>query len=117
MTTAIGLFQVRSLEPGFANAEWGFAIGSPFWGTGAFMEGARLVLNFSFNTIGVERLEARVVVQNGRGNGALRKLGAVPEGLLRQSFRKPGECHDQLLYSLLAGEWQQQRTTAHETIH
>ena len=81
------------------------------------MEGARLVLNFSFKTIGVERLEARVVVQNGRGNGALRKLGAVPEGLLRQSFHKPGECHDQLLYSLLASEWQRQRTTAHETIH
>src|SRR6266542_584836 len=29
--TAIGLFQVRSLEPSFQTAEWGFAIGSAFW--------------------------------------------------------------------------------------
>jgi RimJ/RimL family protein N-acetyltransferase len=28
MDTAIGIFQVRQLEHGFATAEWGFAIGS-----------------------------------------------------------------------------------------
>ncbi len=33
---AIGLFQIRSLEPEFGNAEWGFAIDSKFWGTGCF---------------------------------------------------------------------------------
>src|SRR5262245_43260806 len=39
--TAIGIFQVRQLEPAsFLNAEWGFAIGSAFWGTGVFQEGA-----------------------------------------------------------------------------
>lgn len=70
---AIGLFQVRALEPGFATAEWGFAIGSSFWGTGVFLEGAALVLDFAFDTLGVRRLEARAVVSNGRGNGALRK--------------------------------------------
>ena len=40
MDTAIGIFQVRQLEPGFGTAEWGFAIGSAFWGTGMFMDGA-----------------------------------------------------------------------------
>src|SRR5258706_14089702 len=34
--TAIGIFQVRETEPGFGTAEWGFAIGSAFWGTGLF---------------------------------------------------------------------------------
>ena len=33
--------------------------------------------------------------RNGRGNGALRKLGAVQEGLLRQSFARNGEYVDQ----------------------
>ena len=41
MTTAIGIFQVRSLQPGFGTAEWGFAMGSQFWGTGVFAEGGR----------------------------------------------------------------------------
>src|SRR5712664_1688485 len=71
--TAIGIFQVRETEPGFATAEWGFAIGSPFWGTGVFQEGAELVLDFAFDTLGVHRLEARCAVLNGRGNGALLK--------------------------------------------
>src|SRR5262245_61910967 len=57
--TAIGIFQVRETEPSFGTAEWGFAIGSPFWGTGIFQEGAQLVLEFAFDTIGVHRLEAR----------------------------------------------------------
>ena len=34
--TAIGIFQVRSLEPAFGTAEWGFALASEFWGSGDF---------------------------------------------------------------------------------
>src|SRR5438105_2135789 len=36
--TAIGIFQVRQTEPGFGTAEWGFALGSAFWGTGVFLK-------------------------------------------------------------------------------
>jgi RimJ/RimL family protein N-acetyltransferase len=109
MTTAIGIFQVRSLEPGFGNAEWGFCMGSAFWGSGFFAEGARLVLDFAFDVIGARRLEARAAVANGRGNGALRKIGAVQEGLLRRSFLRNGQHHDQVLWGMLADDWRLQR--------
>ena len=108
--TAIGIFQLRELEPGFGTAEWGFAIGSAYWGTGVFQDGAELMINFAFETVGVHRLEARAAVKNGRGNGALRKIGAVQEGLLRRSFLRHGQHHDQLLWSILADDWQLQRT-------
>ena len=107
MTTAIGIFQVRSLEPGFGTAEWGFAIGSQFWGSGIFAAGAQLVLDFAFDVIGARRLEARAAVANGRGNGALRKIGAVQEGVLRRSFLKNGQFLDQMLWSILGEEWRQ----------
>ena len=110
--TAIGIFQVRGLEPGFGTAEWGFALGSDFWGTGAFQEGAALVLAFAFETIGVHRLEARAAVRNGRGNGALQKLGAVQECRLRQSFLKNGEYLDQVLYAMLDTDWRGSRAIA-----
>ena len=103
--TAIGIFQLRELEPGFGTAEWGFAIGSEYWGCGAFTEGAELMIRFAFETVGVHRLEARAAVKNGRGNGALRKVGAVPEGLLRRSFLKNGEYLDQMLWSILDEDW------------
>ena len=107
MTTAIGLFQIRQLEPGFASAEWGFALGSNFWGTGMFIDGAHMVVNFAIETLGVRRLEARAAVANGRGNGALRKLGAVQEGVLRRSFYRNGRHLDQMLWSILSDEWRQ----------
>jgi RimJ/RimL family protein N-acetyltransferase len=107
--TAIGIFQVRETEPGFGTAEWGFALGSPFWGTGIFAEGAELVLEFVFETIGVHRLEARSAIRNGRGNGALQKLGAVQEGVLRKSFLKNGEYLDQALYAMVEDDWRGSR--------
>jgi ribosomal-protein-alanine N-acetyltransferase len=110
--TAIGIFQMRETEPGFGTAEWGFAIGSPFWGTGVFQEGADLVLEFAFETLGVHRLEARSAVRNGRGNGALRKVGAVQEGLLRKSFLRNGEYLDQVLYGIVEDDWRSSREMA-----
>jgi RimJ/RimL family protein N-acetyltransferase len=109
--TAIGIFQVRDAGSGFDTAEWGFAIGSAFWGTGVFQEGAELVLEFVFETIGVHRLEARAAVLNGRGNGALQKVGAVQECVLRKSFLKDGRHLDQVLYAMLDVDWRRSRET------
>ena len=109
MTTAVGLFQLRTQETGFASCEWGFAIGSQFWGTGLFVAGAKAILNFAVDVLGTARLEARAAVANGRGNGALRKIGAVQEGVLRRSFLRNGHYHDQVLWSVLAEDWRLQR--------
>jgi len=117
MDTAIGIFQVRQLEPGFGTAEWGFAIGSAFWGTGVFMDGARMVIDFAFDTIHTHRLEARAAILNGRGNGALRKIGAVQEGILRKSFLRHGEYLDQALWTILDEDWRAQRIVWGARIH
>jgi RimJ/RimL family protein N-acetyltransferase len=109
--TAIGIFQVRDLGIGFENAEWGFAIGSAFWGTGVFREGAELVLQFAFETLGVHRLEARAAAINGRGNGALQKVGAVQECVLRKSLLRDGRYLDQVLYAVIAVDWRRSRET------
>jgi len=107
--TAVGIFQLRETEPGFGAAEWGFALGSAFWGTGVFETGAELVLDFGFGTLGAHRIEARAVLDNGRGNGALRKTGAVMEGVLRKSFLRNGEYLDQGLYAIVADDWRARR--------
>jgi len=103
--TAIGIFQVREIEQQFQTAEWGFAIGSPFWGTGVFQEGASLMLEFVFETLEVHRLEARAAVQNGRGHGAMRKVNGVREAILRHSFLRNGQFYDQVLSSIFYGDW------------
>ena len=110
LQTAVGLFQIRQLEPGFATAEWGFALGSAFWGTGMFADGAQLTVDFAFEAIGATRLEARAAVANGRGNGALRKIGAVQEAVLRQAFMCQGRYIDQVLWSIIESDWRQAKT-------
>ncbi len=105
--TAIGLFQIRSLEPDFGTAEWGFALAADVWGSGYFGEGARMAIAFAFDVLGTHRLEARASLANGRGNAALRKLGATREGILRKSFLRHGEHHDQALWTILAEDWRE----------
>jgi ribosomal-protein-alanine N-acetyltransferase len=103
--SAIGIIQVRQVDFACDTAEWGFAIGSSFWGTGVFQEAAQLVLAFAFDVLGVRRLEARAAVRNGRGTGALLKLGAVQEAILPKSLNHHGEYLDQGLYAILHDEW------------
>ena len=117
MSAAIGLFQLRSLEPGFGSCEWGFALGSQFWGTGLFVDAAKMVLDFGVEVVGLQRFEARAAVANGRGNGALRKIGAVQEGVLRRSFLRNGQYHDQVLWSVLAEDWRLMRAGTQVAVH
>jgi ribosomal-protein-alanine N-acetyltransferase len=114
--TAIGIFQIRRLDADFSTAEWGFAIGSPFWGTGVFEDAATMAVTFAFDMIGVHRLEARAAVRNSRGNGALGKLGAVQEALLRKSLLRNGEYLDQVLWSIVDDDWRQ-RGVRRQIIH
>src|SRR5207249_10901978 len=71
----------------------------------SFLDAVRLVGSFAFGSVGVHRIEARVLLQNGRANGALRKLGALQEGILRRSLRYGGEYVDQVLWSVLKEDW------------
>jgi len=107
--TAVGIFQVRIADRGCAVAEWGFAIGSAFWGTGLFQQAATPILTFTFDVLGVQRLEARAAVANRRGNGALSKMGAVQEGVMRSSFLRGGARMDQAMWAILAEDWRQSK--------
>jgi ribosomal-protein-alanine N-acetyltransferase len=108
-TKAVGMFQIRMLDINQNLAEWGFALGSEYWGTGLFVAGTQLALAFAFGPMEVERLEARSALPNLRGNGALRKIGAVREAVLEKSFERHGELLDQALWTILREDWRRTR--------
>jgi len=107
----LGLVHIRALGPGFGTADWGMAIASEFWGSGVFTETAELLLDFAFSVLRTHRLEARAAICNGRGNGAMKKLGAQREGVLRHSFFRDGDYLDQVVWSILGEEWLARRDT------
>ena len=105
----VGLFRVRELERGFGSAEWEFVLSPEHWGSGLFFAAAPAVVDFAFDVLGVHRLEARAAVHNGRGNGALRKIGAAQEGVLRRSLQQELGWVDQALWTLIADDWRRRR--------
>jgi [ribosomal protein S5]-alanine N-acetyltransferase len=102
---AVGVVQVRPQTRLSETAEWGFALGEAYWGTGLFVSSAALLLDHVFETTRLQRLEARTMVDNPRGNGVLRKLGASREALLREGFAQDGRRFDQWLWAILRPEW------------
>ena len=102
---AIGVFELRQLQPGFLRGELGFVMAPRLWGRGAFAEGARLMLDFAFQVVKVHRIEARAAIDNDRGNAALRKLGARREGRLKAAFMRDSVYVDQYLWAILDREW------------
>jgi ribosomal-protein-alanine N-acetyltransferase len=116
-TAAVGIFQIRVLSERDGVAEWGFILGQAHWGTGLFLAGAQRVVDFAFDQMGLRRLEARASTANGRGNGALAKLGAVREAVQRRSFERHGAWHDQALWSILRDDWRAARCTLRAVVH
>ena len=112
-----GLVQARQIDLSWESAEWECTLAPSWRGTGAFLETARLVGSFAFGTVGVHRLEARVLLQNGRANGALRKLGAVQEGVLRESVRRGNAYLDQVLWSVLKEDWGEHWVSTAPRVH
>ena len=56
---------------------------------------------------GFRRIEFRVDARNVRSQGAMAKLGAVREGVIRaERITWTGHVRDTVLFSILAGEWQ-----------
>jgi RimJ/RimL family protein N-acetyltransferase len=99
--SVVGLIQVRQVDGTFETAEWECTVAPSARGHGVFVEAARLAGSFTFDWVGAHRIESRVPVKNGRANGALRKLGAMQEGLLRRSLRQGDEYQDQALWAVL----------------
>ena len=70
-----GLFMALRLDND-DRAEIGFAIAPSLWGTGVFQKAVNLYLDFLFTEWGVKTLVGKTLIRNGRGVGAMRKLGA-----------------------------------------
>lgn len=87
--------------PRHKRAELGYWLGVPFWGCGFMTEAAKAVVEFAFETLGINRLESGVFDGNTASISVLRKVGFVEEGMLRQRFLKGGKFVDERMFARL----------------
>jgi RimJ/RimL family protein N-acetyltransferase len=84
----------------------GFTISPEHQGHGYATEAVRLLLNYLFTERGKHRITAYCDPRNAASAALLERLGMRREGHLRESTWAHGEWTDDLLYALLADEWQ-----------
>jgi RimJ/RimL family protein N-acetyltransferase len=102
----IGEIRLHSLEAKDRTARIAIGIFDPrCLGQGLGTEAMRLVLAYAFDTLGLHRIDLRVLTFNARAIACYQKCGFVIEGRLRQAALINGERHDDLIMGLLASEF------------
>jgi len=81
-------------------------LGRPWQRSGANAEAKYLMLRQAFEAWDLVRVELKTSALNHQSRGAMRKLGAVEEGVLRRHMiNEDGSPRDSVFYSILADEW------------
>lgn len=88
-----------------ARAEIGYALGRPYWGRGYMTEAAGRITAFGFESMKLNRVEARCEVPNVGSARVMQKIGMSYEGILRQQMFVKGKYQDLMMYSILRSEW------------
>jgi len=79
--------------------------GKAFQGTGLNKNCKFLLLEFAFETVGVERVEFRADALNARSVAAMKSIGCTEEGILRQNCASVSGRRDSIVFSILKNEW------------
>jgi [ribosomal protein S5]-alanine N-acetyltransferase len=102
-----GLVGVCSLQvdPAQGRAELGYWIGRRWWGQGYATEGARAVVAFGFERVGLRRIFAHHMTENPASGRVMQKIGMTREGVLRQHVLHRGTRPvDMVVWGMLAEE-------------
>ncbi len=79
--------------------------GKKFQRTGLNRHCKFLMLEFAFEIIGVERVEFRADFNNKRSIAAMKSIGCIEEGVLRQNCEGLNGRRDSIVLSILKQEW------------
>ena len=86
-------------------AHIGYCIGSRWWGQGIMPEALAAVIQFFFEQVGVNRVEACHDVNNPNSGRVMQKCGMTYEGTLRQSGWNNQGVNDRAFYGILQEEY------------
>jgi RimJ/RimL family protein N-acetyltransferase len=79
--------------------------GKDFQGTGLNKNCKFLLLEFAFESLGLERVEFRADANNRQSIAAMKSLGCKEEGILRLNCSSPAGRRNSIVLSILKTEW------------
>ena len=86
--------------------EIGYWIAREFQGQGIASEAVAAAIDYGFEALGLNRIEAAHFSRNPASGRVMQKCGMRHEGRLRQLHKKWGEYVDCELYAILRSEWE-----------
>ena len=86
-------------------ASVGYDLARTYWGQGLMSEALRRIVQFGFEEMGLNRVEADCTSLNTASARVLEKVGFKHEGVQREQYFENGQFHDLMLFSLLKRDW------------
>ena len=101
----IGWCSLAKWDPVYRSAKLGYCLDDTAWGSGLATEAAGAVLQWAFDALDLNRVQAETDTRNTASGRVLEKLGFVREGRLREDCIVDGEVSDSWVYGLLRRGW------------
>ncbi len=101
----VGACGLVNWEAEHARAEAGFVLSREYWGRGLMPEAVRAMIRFGFETMNLNRIEARCIAENVASARVMEKAGMAYEGTLRQREYIKGAYRNIKLYAILKKEF------------
>ena len=92
-------------SPDYRSATIGYCLDDAVWGQGFATEAAGALLQWAFDTLDLNRVQAETDTRNTASSRVLEKLRFVREGTLREDCIVDGEVSDSWVYGLLRRDW------------
>ncbi len=87
--------------------EIGYWLGASFQGKGLVTKSCRVLINYAFSELNLNRVEIHCGVENTKSRKIPERLGFREEGILREAGWLHDHFVDEMIYGLLASEWQE----------
>ena len=101
---AIGNIAVVKLDEEKESADIGYCLGRQYWGRGIMPEALRAVMDYLFDTVGVNRIAACHDVNNPKSGRVMKKAGMKLEGILRGAGKNNLGICDDVWYAALRND-------------
>jgi RimJ/RimL family protein N-acetyltransferase len=102
----IGWCGLTRWNPEFRSASLGYILDDAAWGHGYATEAVCALLQWAFDTLDLNRVQAEVDTRNAASARVLEKLGFLREGTLREDCVVDGVVSDSWVYGLIRSQWQ-----------
>ena len=106
----IGTVGFTSFDIPNNNAEIGYVLNSKYWGQGIALEAAEAVINFGFETLKLNRIEAKFLPDNNGSRSVAKKCGMSFEGLHRNRILVKGKYSDVEIFDITENEYKKRKT-------